>query len=250
MSLSSSAALQVPVRGKKLKVILVVPATNTTMETEVRALWPEIDELYRVGIPRPMRPIVARDLPEYREHTLKAIEPYRTIGADIVIYGCTTAGFLAGPEGDADMQQALAWTVAAPAVTTASSMVEAIRLAGVARPAIVTPYLKPSNDGLISFLLAKGVKVSTLDSFFFTTTEQYDQVTPEQVFALADLTGRDPAADCLFIACTQLPTLSILEELRRRLNKPVLGAIQATVANAKRVLALGLTESRTNLPFK
>jgi maleate cis-trans isomerase len=169
----------------------------------------------------------------------KALE----IGADIVIYGCTTAGFLAGPEGDADMQQALVRAVGAPAVTTASSMVEAMRRAGVSRPAIVTPYLKPSNDGLISFLMAKGVEVSTLDSFFFTTTEQYDQVTSEQVLALAELTGRDPAADCLFIACTQLPTLPILEELRGRLNKPVLGAIQATVANAKRVLALGLTKS-------
>jgi maleate cis-trans isomerase len=244
MSPSWSVGRQVPLREKKLKVILVVPATNTTMEAEVRALWPEIDELHRVGIPRPMRPIVASDLPEYREHTLKAVEPYQTIGADMVIYGCTTAGFLAGPEGDADMQQALVRAVAAPAVTTASSMVDAMRRAGVSRPAIVTPYLKPSNDGLINFLLAKGVKVSTLDSFFFTTTEQYDQVTSEQVLALAELTGRDPSADCLFIACTQLPTLSILEELRRRLNKPVLGAIQATVANAKRVLALGLIESR------
>ena len=224
---------------KKLKVILVVPATNTTMEIEVWSLWPEIDELHRVGIPRPMRPIVASDLPEYREHTLKAVAPYQKIGADIVIYGCTTAGFLAGPEGDREMQQALVQAVGAPAVTTASSMVEAMSRAGVSRPAIVTPYLKPSNDGLIRFLEAKGVSVSTLDSFFFTTTEQYDRVTDTEVLELAEKTGGDGAADCLFIACTQLPTLSILGVLRERLKKPVLGAIQATVENAQRTLALG-----------
>ena len=153
------------------------------------------------------------------------------------MYGCTTAGFLAGPEGDREMQQALARAVDAPAVTTASSMVEAMQQAGVSRPAIVTPYLKPSNDGLVRFLAAKGVQVSTLDSLFFTTTQQYDQVTQAQVLALAEQTGRDRGADCLFIACTQLPTLSILDLLRGRLNKPVFGAIQATVANAQGALA-------------
>jgi hypothetical protein len=237
MSRPLNAEQGAQMNDKKLKVILVVPATNTTMESEVRALWPEIDELHRVGIPRPMRPIVASDLPEYREHTLKAVAPYRKIGADIVMYGCTTAGFLAGPEGDREMQQALARAVDAPAVTTASSMVEAMQQAGVSRPAIVTPYLKPSNDGLVRFLAAKGVQVSTLDSLFFTTTQQYDQVTQAQVLALAEQTGRDRGADCLFIACTQLPTLSILDLLRGRLNKPVFGAIQATVANAQGALA-------------
>jgi len=237
MSRPLNAEQGAQMNDKKLKVILVVPATNTTMESEVRALWPEIDELHRVGIPRPMRPIVASDLPEYREHTLKAVAPYQKIGADIVMYGCTTAGFLAGPEGDREMQQALARAVDAPAVTTASSMVEAMQQAGVSRPAIVTPYLKPSNDGLVRFLAAKGVQVSTLDSLFFTTTQQYDQVTQAQVLALAEQTGRDRGADCLFIACTQLPTLSILDLLRGRLNKPVFGAIQATVANAQGALA-------------
>lgn len=53
MSPSWSVGRQVPLREKKLKVILVVPATNTTMEAEVRALWPEIDELHRVGNPSP-----------------------------------------------------------------------------------------------------------------------------------------------------------------------------------------------------
>lgn len=223
--------------GSGLKVVLVVPETNTTMEREVRALWPEVTELYWVGIPRPMRPIVASDLPAYRANALKAVAELASVKADIVLYGCTTAGFLAGPSGDTEMREALADTVGAPAVTTASSMVEAMRHAGVSRPAIVTPYLESSNQGLKNFLAAKGIEVSILDSFLFTTTEEYDRVTADEVHRLAAVTGSDARSDGLFIACTQLPTLGILDRLRVHLNKPVLGAVEATVWNARQTLA-------------
>jgi maleate isomerase len=220
-----------------LTVVLVVPDTNTTMERELRAQWPEVTELYRVGIPRPMRPIVAGDLPEYRANTLKAVAGLGSVKADILLYGCTTAGFLSGPGGDRDMQKALADAMGAPAVTTASSMVEALQRAGVSQPAIVTPYLEASNQGLKNFLAAKGIQVSILESFLFTTTDQYDRVTADEVHGLAAITGGDPRADSLFIACTQLPTMGILDKLRERLKKPVFSAVEATISNARRTLA-------------
>jgi maleate cis-trans isomerase len=220
-----------------LTVVLVVPDTNTTMERELRAQWPEVTELHRVGIPRPMRPIVAGDLPEYRANTLKAVAGLGSVKADILLYGCTTAGFLSGPAGDRDMQKALADAMGAPAVTTASSMAEAMQRAGVSHPAIVTPYLEASNQGLKSFLAAKGIHVSILESFLFTTTDQYDRVTADEVHGLAAITGSDPRADSLFIACTQLPTLGILDKLRARLKKPVFSAVEATISNARQTLA-------------
>lgn len=223
-----------------LKAVLVVPDTNTTMEREVRALWPELGTLYRVGVPRPMRPIVAGDLPEYRANTLRQLAALPDKDVDVVLYGCTTAGFLAGPEGDLQMQQALSDAVGAPAVTTASSMVVTLRDTGAMRPAIVTPYLEASNLGLIRYLQAKGIAVSSLRSFFFTTTEQYDRVTADQVLDLATETGQaDTSADSLFIACTQLPTRGLLPQLQARLRRPAFSAVQATVEAGRRAVAEG-----------
>ena len=223
---------------RDLRVVLVVPATNTTMAPELQAHWPEITEIPRVGVPRPMRPIVVGDLPEYRDNTLNAVAPLASSKPDIVLYGCTTAGFLSGPAGDNDMCQALADAVGVPAVTTASAMVQALRHAGVNRPAIVTPYLQASNDGLRRFLSALGIEIAVLDSFYLKTAEAYDHVTEDQVRELALATGKDPVADGLFIACTQLPTLGILDDLRAKLKKPVWGAIQATAWAGKRALNL------------
>ena len=221
---------------RDLRVVLVVPATNTTMEPELRAHWPQITELHRIGVPRPMRPIVAGDLPEYRAQTLKAVERLLPRRIDIVAYGCTTAGFLAGPAGDREMGEALAALVGAPAVTTAGAMVEALRHAGVSRPAIVTPYLEASNEGLRRFLCAMGMEVAVLRSLMFRTVEEYDRATEEPVRELALATAGGPESDGLFIACTQLPTLGILEDLRARLKKPVWSAIEATAWAGKRRL--------------
>jgi Arylmalonate decarboxylase len=134
----------------KLKALLVVPDTNTTMLPEIAAHWPALGEVIRVGIPRPPRPIVVSDLAEYRAATLAAVRPLIKARPDIVLYGCTTAGFLAGPAGDREMCDALADAVGVPAVTTAYAMVEALRHANIQRPAVVTPYLQASNDGRVA----------------------------------------------------------------------------------------------------
>jgi maleate cis-trans isomerase len=221
------------------KILLVVPDTNTTMAQEVRALWPDLAALERVGVPRPMRPIVRDDLPEYEAATLAAVRACPLKEPDIVLYGCTTAGFLGGPDGDRRMAAALAEATGAPVITTASSMVAALRESKVARPAIVTPYLDASNQALIRFLAAYGIEVSVLDSFYLKTVAEYDAMTKEQVRDFATRVGNTPQADGMFVACTQLPTLGILEGMGDTLSKPVRGAIEATVAAAKRELNTG-----------
>jgi maleate cis-trans isomerase len=50
-----------------------------------------------------------------------------------------------------------------------------------------------------------------------------------------------PASKCLFLACSQLPTLHAVAQLRRELDMPVWSSIQATAwASAKAVAGNGL----------
>jgi maleate cis-trans isomerase len=116
-------------------------------------------------------------------------------------------------------------------------MVEALRHAQVRRPAVVTPYLQASNDGLTRFLKAYDIDVAVLNSLMFTTVEQYNHASEPQVWEIAVPTAGHAGADGLFIACTQLPTLGILDRLRDECGKPVWGAIKATAWCGKRALA-------------
>src|ERR1700736_572500 len=82
---------------RHIKVLIVVPENNTTMEPESSALCPALARIQVARVKRPPRTLLLEDLPAYTEATLEAIEPFAAEPLDLVIYGCTAAGFLAVP---------------------------------------------------------------------------------------------------------------------------------------------------------
>lgn len=221
--------------------LLIVPANNTTMEPEIRAHCPEFSRLHVARVPRPARTLVKDDLPAYGAATQEAVAPFLAERPDIVIYGCTAAGFLGGPAGNAAMTGALAARFGVPVVSTAAAMGECLQYSlqsgGARQVAMVTPYLPAVNDGLRDWLAGLGIGVTALESFLCPTTEALGRITAEEVRekALATMTA-DSAA--MFIACSQLPTLAILPGLREAFGRPVWSSIQATAWCALRALGL------------
>ncbi len=213
--------------------MLVVPANNTTMEPEMNALCPGLAPFLVARVRRPARTLVLSDLPEYRESTLAAVEPFLGERPGHVVYGCTAAGFLGGPEGNALVVDALKARTGATVVSTAAAMELVLRHEGVRETAVVTPYLPAVNDGLHAYLAAAGIAVEVLDSFLCETTDALGRITEDQVRekALATVT---PNSRSLFIACSQLPTLNVVPDLRQRLGIPVWSSIHATAWAAQR----------------
>ena len=224
---------------RNVKALIVVPENNTIMEPEIAALCPELAPIPVARVKRPARTLLLEDLPAYADATLVAIEPFADRQFDLVIYGCTAAGFLGGPAGNARMVDRLRERTHATVVSTAGAMIDALRNEGISSTAVVTPYLAPVNDGLRSYLESSGIGVETLNSFFCKTTAELGRITEEQVLELT-LRTVTPQSKSLFIACSQLPTLNVVAKLRAQLDIPVWSSIQATAwAGAKALLAQG-----------
>ena len=85
------------------KALIVVPENNTTMEPEISVLCPALTPMPVARVKRPPRTLLLEDLSAYGKATLDAIEPFANQLFDLVIYGCTAAGFLGGPAGNAGM---------------------------------------------------------------------------------------------------------------------------------------------------
>jgi maleate cis-trans isomerase len=217
------------------RALLVVPENNTTMAPELSALCPQFAPFDVARVKRPARTLTCEDLPAYADATLAAVEPFLAAPLDLVFYGCTAAGFLAGPDGNAAMVAKLAARTGAAVVSTAGAMVDVLRHEGVTSAAVVTPYLPAVNEGLRAYLAASGIAVETLDSFLCATTAELGRITAEQVHDLA-LRTVTPRSRALFIACSQLPTLGILDGLRARLRIPVWSSIAATAWAGTRAL--------------
>jgi maleate isomerase len=225
---------------RRIKALIVVPENNTTMEPEISALCPALAPIPVARVKRPARTLILEDLPAYAEATLEAIEPFAMEHWDLVIYGCTAAGFLGGPPSNERMVERLRERTGAVVVSTAGAMIRVLRDASVAETAVVTPYLEPVNDGLRSYLETSGIKVETLNSFLCKTTAELGAIIEDQVLELARRTVT-PRSKSLFIACSQLPTLNAVAELRAELGIPVWSSIQATAwAGAEALTSRGL----------
>jgi maleate cis-trans isomerase len=181
--------------------------------------------------------LTTQTLPAYRAQALELANRFPEVEIDIVAYGCTAAGFISGPAGDAQLAADLAAVTGKPVVTTAQSMVQVLGAGAANDVALVTPYVDHVNEQLTAFLAEGGIRVRSLASLRAADVQALGRNRSDEVAALARATMSE---DCggLFIACSQLPTFDILDALvAEYAPRPVSSSICATAQAACRVYA-------------
>jgi maleate isomerase len=156
----------------------------------------------------------------------------RIIAPTCVSYACTSGSFVGGVGHDRAIADRLSRVVEAPATTTSTAMVRALREMGVDRVAVAVPYLDELGERLRVFLEESGVKVTGLRAL--NRAQDFGAVPPSEAYRLARL-ANTPDADGVFISCTAWPTLPVIEHLERDLGKPLITANQATMWDALRL---------------
>jgi maleate cis-trans isomerase len=218
-----------------LRVGLMVPANNTTMEVELAAWLPAGSTITTVKIPRGQGLLTKETIPAYRDSAIAlARQHFADSGLDLIAYGCTAAGFISGPSGDAELAAMLTAATGLPVVTTARAMVNALQHAGAKRVAVVTPYHDAVNAQLTAFLADGGIGVVRLETFRAPDVDALGRITADEVRALARTT-MGPDCDALFIGCSQLPTHAILAGLETEFARPAWSSIRATAWDAARL---------------
>ncbi len=217
-----------------ISVGLMVPVNNTTMEPELLAWLPEGSSCSRIGIPRANAMLTPDTLPEYLEQAISLARDFAREDIDLVVYGCTAAGFMSGPAKDVEVAAKLAAVTGKRVVTTASSMGAVLHHLGARDIALITPYLDEINERLQSFIGPLGIRVGVLSSFRARTVDELAAITSAQIAQRAREVMK-PGVDAMFIACSQLPTRAILLDLERELEIPVWSSIRASAWQALRV---------------
>jgi maleate cis-trans isomerase len=223
--------------GMPIRVGLMVPQNNTTMEHELLTWLPPGSTVRLVRIPRGKGLLNAEMLPAYRAQAVALARAFATDDIDVVAYGCTAAGFISGPGGDASLQQELADVTGKPVVTTARSMVTVLESQAKAGSSVlVTPYSTQVNERLMVFLTDAHIVVKRLRAFAVADVDALGRIAAHEVEQLArEAMGTD--VDALFIACAQLPTATILSGLEREFGRPAWSSIRATAWEAERAVA-------------
>ena len=222
--------------GWRARIGLLVPAVNTTMEPEMwRTAPPHVTvHTARIAGGREGTPEELRQMEEQSKHAcsrLAMTEPHA------VVYACTSGSFFEGREWNERICSQLTEISGAPTITTAGAMAAALTARGVRRVAVVTPYVALTNSRLEAFLGQYGIEVSRLSTFDMLDMFEHAKIQPADVYRQARkaVTGGE---DAVFVACTQVRALEVVDLMEHDLGLPVMTAVQATLWQTYRTLGI------------
>jgi maleate isomerase len=215
----------VPEAHKKLGLIL--PSSNTSVEPDLHRVLPEHVSLHasRIWVVN----VTHDDLEAMNIDTEIAARYLGSAEVDAIAYACTSGSFIGGPGYDQELLARItAEARGVPSVGTSPAMVEALRAVGVRRVSVVTPYTDEINEGLTTFLTVHGFNVLSMAGQQIVPNVEIGAQTPETILAFAKA-NLDPAADGLFLSCTNWRAMEVAEQLEREIGKPVVTSNQATL---------------------
>ena len=145
---------------------------------------------------------------------------------DCVVYGCTSGTIAAGYSS---IEEKVKLAKPEAQVTTPSTAaIKALKKLKIKKICIFTPYTKKLNDEVVAYFKKESFNI-TSNSYFDIESDfdigKVDQNYLYEVLSKIDLNG----ADALFVSCTALPVLSIIDKLEKKLNKIVLSSNQALI---------------------
>ena len=98
----------------------------------------------------------------------------------------------------------------------------------VKKIALFTPYPESVNKTILEYFIKKNIEVLSFATFNIDSDSEIAKVDPK--YLLETLTKLDiKNADALFISCTALPVLKILDQIEKKINKPVLSSNQTLI---------------------
>jgi maleate isomerase len=143
-----------------------------------------------------------------------------------VVYGCTSGTIAAGYKSIEKKVKAA--KPMADLTTPSSAAIKALKRLNIKKLYVFTPYSKVLNDEVLEYFKSEGFEITSNSYFDIEADYDIGKVDPDYLFEVlsqVDLNG----AEGLFVSCTALPALSIIDKLEKKLNTTVLSSNQALI---------------------
>jgi maleate isomerase len=227
---------------------MIVPSSNTTMETEIPAMLQARQEIaperftFHSSRMR-MKAVTPEELARMDADSERCAAELSDARCDVMAYACLVAIMCQKPGYHEVSEERLTAVTGAndspaPVVSSAGALLDALHLMGAHRVALVAPYLEPLTATVIEYMEASGVKVLDHVSLGVADNVAVGRLDPQnlkEIWKRLDLTG----ADALVLsACVQMPSLPVVQEVEDEAGLPVITAATATVHRILSTLGL------------
>lgn len=223
-----AALSPIPVRLDEtlvLRIGMIALSTDLTSERDAHTFLPGGSALHvtRVPFDNPTTPASLRRLAAHLTDAAALIAPGEPLAA--LIFSCTAAS---ATIGDAAIERAIhAARPGVPVVTPPDAALRAFEAVGAHRIALLTPYLPETTAPVADYFADRGLDIVGAACLGLEDDREMARVAPGTILEAAAAVDR-PQAAALFLSCTALPAVGVIEALEARIGKPVVTSNQAS----------------------
>ena len=170
---------------------------------------------------------MAEHIPEVSEQIL----PREKI--DVIAYGCTSGTIAIGEEHISSQVQRS--KPEAKVTTPITAALKAFKQLNLKNIAVLTPYPKDVNVTVFDYLSKNDLTIDSFNSFNLNYDSEIAQVSLESLKESIAKINLDNV-DGLFVSCTALKIVDILDEVEKKFNTTVISSNQAIIWDCLRLL--------------
>ena len=145
---------------------------------------------------------------------------------DCVAYGCTSGTIAAGYSYICEKVN-----LAKPntkVTTPITAAIKALKKLNINKISIFTPYTDEINQSVAEYFKQENINIISLSYFDIASDLDIGKVDPDYLFEVLSKIDLSES-DALFVSCTALPVLSIIDKLEKKLSKTVLSSNQTLI---------------------
>jgi maleate isomerase len=146
-------------------------------------------------------------------------------GFDAIAYCCTSGATMIGPHRVAELVRSVYPDTRVTDPLTAA--IARLRATGSRRIALLTPYVPSVTEAMVAAFVDNGFEIAVSGSFYEERESAVVRIAQKSVLDAVLRLAADSAADAVFISCTNLPTVDILDEARQMTGMDVFSSNSA-----------------------
>jgi maleate isomerase len=231
------------------RIGLIVPSSNTTMETEIPRLLAShpvasVAGFTFHGARMRMTRVIAEELRRMNEDAAGCVAALADARCDVMAYACLVAVMVQGANAHARVSADLGGAASAagwpaPVVTSAGALVEELQDRGYRKVALIAPYVPKLTSTVVAYLEAGGVEVTDSISLSVADNCEVGRLSETDLVEVALQRLRVGGADAVIASCcVQMPSLAALPIIEGNLGLPCLSAATATARQVLKALQL------------
>jgi maleate isomerase len=229
------------------RIGLIVPSSNTTMETELPELFgrrpaAEAEDRYTFHSSRMrMREVTAESLKQMDSDSNRCAQELSDAKCDVMAYACLVAIMSQGAGTHRVAEERLSAVARVegcpvPVLSSAGALLRGLEALGARRVSMVTPYLPALTAKVVAYIEDAGVTVHDVVSLGVADNCAVGRLNPADLVPIAEGLGRGGCDAIVLSACVQMPSLPVVGEVEGRLGLPVISAAIATTFDILRSL--------------